>query len=75
MTTPDDGMEVVEMIRSVLEAEKPPHELAQDVLTAIEASGRWKLVPVDPKSRARELWEDAVHDALSASPKTTGVRG
>jgi hypothetical protein len=43
---------------------------ARAILTAIEASGR-RIVPVDPKSRARELWEDAARDALSASPKVT----
>lgn len=49
--TPDDGREVVEIVRSILEAEKPPHELAQDVLTALEASG-WKIAaPVGEVSR------------------------
>jgi hypothetical protein len=45
-------------------------EAAAFALSAIEASGR-RIVPVEPKSRARELWEDAVRDALSASPKVT----
>ena len=43
---------------------------ARAIITAIEASGR-RIVPVEPKSRARELWEDAARDALSASPKVT----
>jgi hypothetical protein len=85
MTAKDDNMELVEMIRSVLEAEKPPHELAQDVLTAIEASGR-RIVPVGPTlkmivagasakplaNRMNTLTAAGVYAAmLSASPKVT----
>jgi hypothetical protein len=73
-----DNMELVEIIRGVLEAEKPPHELAQDVLTAIEASGR-RIVPVEPTEAMLEagMAEEGTDLAseyramLSASPKVT----
>jgi hypothetical protein len=73
----DDGRELVEIVARALCLHGEPTcwetHMADAVraLTAIEASGRWKIVPVEPSEWQPGLPVDAKFTD-DASPKTTG---
>jgi hypothetical protein len=81
-TTAQESREVAEIVARALCRHREPdcwrtHMIdAADAITALEASGKWKIVPVEPTEemlRGVPDWDRAVWQAmLLASPKVKG---